>query len=91
LFCYVGLCHYVAILITVNIAGPAAIVDAIKNMGAMTSLDLASNRICLGGQELHGIKAISSAIKVLAVILVPFLSPSDISFNLLVFAIIHRI
>jgi hypothetical protein len=37
--------------------------------GAMTSLNLASNRICWRG-NMDGIKAISSAIKVLAVILV---------------------
>jgi hypothetical protein len=44
-------------------------------MGAMTSLNLASNEICWFGTD--GIKAISSALKVLAVILVPFLSLSD--------------
>jgi hypothetical protein len=40
-------------------------------MGAMTSLNLASNHICFKG-HMDGIKAISSAVKVLAVILVPF-------------------
>jgi hypothetical protein len=58
----------------------------------MTSLNLASNDICFNGY-MDGIKAISSAIKVLAIILVPFSSLSDLSFNcwLLVFAIIPRI
>jgi hypothetical protein len=58
--------------------------------GAMTSLNLASNYICLTG-NMDGIKAISSAIKVLAIILVPFSSLSDLSLQLLVFAIIPRI
>jgi hypothetical protein len=40
-------------------------------MGAMTSLNLASNWICRTG-NVDGIKAISSALKVLAIILVPF-------------------
>ena len=43
----------------------------IKDNGAMTSLNLASNDICWGGY-MDGIKAISSAVKVLATILVPF-------------------
>jgi hypothetical protein len=47
---------------------------------AMTSLNLASTEICWGG-NVDGIKAISSALKVLAVILVPFLSLSDLLFN----------
>ena len=51
-----------------------------KDKGAMTSLNLASNDICLTG-NMDGIKAISSAIKVLAIILVPFSSLSDLSFN----------
>ena len=46
----------------------------------MTSLNLASNDICRNG-HMDEIKAISSAIKVLAVILVPFSSLSDLSFN----------
>jgi hypothetical protein len=46
----------------------------------MTSLNLASNYICFNG-HMDGIKAISSAIKVLAIILVPFSSLSDPSFN----------
>jgi hypothetical protein len=49
-------------------------------MRAMTSLNLASNNICLSG-NMDGIKAISSAVKVLVIILVPFLSLSDLSFN----------
>jgi hypothetical protein len=53
--------------------------DIIDN-GAMTSLNLASNDICLYG-NMDGIKAISSAIKVLAIILVPFSSLADLSFN----------
>jgi hypothetical protein len=42
----------------------------LPDKGAMTSLNLANNSICYGNME--GIKAISSAVKVLAVILVPF-------------------
>ena len=60
--------------------GIIALANAIPDMGAMTSLNLASNNICLWG-NMDGIKAISSAIKVLAVILVPFSSLSDLSFN----------
>jgi hypothetical protein len=40
-------------------------------MGAMTSLNLANDLIGYGG-NMDGIKAISSAVKVLAVILEPF-------------------
>jgi hypothetical protein len=40
-------------------------------MGAMTSLNLANNFIGYGG-NMDGIKAISSAVQVLEVILVPF-------------------
>jgi hypothetical protein len=64
-------------------AGGAIIISAWlihKDNGAMTSLNLASNNICLYG-NMDGIKAISSAIKVLAIILVPFSSLSDLSFN----------
>jgi hypothetical protein len=46
----------------------------------MTSLNLASNDICEFG-DMDGIKAIFSAVKVLAIILVPFSSLSDLSFN----------
>jgi hypothetical protein len=46
----------------------------------MTSLNLASNSICIYG-NMDGIKAISSAIKVRVIILVPFSSLSDLSFN----------
>jgi hypothetical protein len=46
----------------------------------MTSLNLASNGICSYG-NMDVIKAISSAVKVLAIILVPFSSLSDLSFN----------
>jgi hypothetical protein len=42
-----------------------------KDKRAMTSLNLASNNICLWG-NMDGTKAISSAIQVLAIILVPF-------------------
>jgi hypothetical protein len=52
----------------------------IKDNGAMTGLNLAENFICMHG-IMDGIKAISSAVKVLAFILVPFLSLSDLSFN----------
>jgi hypothetical protein len=51
-----------------------------KDKGAMTSLNLASNDICSYG-NMDGIKAISSAVKVLAIILVPFSSLSDLPFN----------
>jgi hypothetical protein len=60
--------------------GIIAIANAIPDMGAMTSLNLASNYICLYG-NMDGIKAISSAVKVLAIILIPLLSLSDLSFN----------
>ena len=62
-----------------DISGIIAIADVIGD-GAMTSLNLASNYICLSG-NMDGIKAISSDVKVLAIILVPFLSLSDLSFN----------
>jgi hypothetical protein len=62
------------------ISGIIALASAIKDMGAMTSLNLASNDICSYG-NMGGIKAISSAVKVLATILVPFSSLSDLSFN----------
>jgi hypothetical protein len=48
-----------------------ALAVGLVDNGAMTSLNLASNNICWG-RNFDGIKAISSAIKVLAVILVPF-------------------
>jgi hypothetical protein len=51
--------------------GVIAIANAIKDMRAMTSLNLANNSIGHRG-NMDGIKAISSAVKVLAVILVPF-------------------
>jgi hypothetical protein len=72
--------------------GVIAVANAIKDMGAMTSLNLASNDICEFG-DMDGIKAIFSAVKVLVIIMVPFSSLSDLSFNcwLLVFAIIPRI
>jgi hypothetical protein len=54
-----------------DMSGIVALADVIKDMGAMTSLNLASNYICCNG-NMDGIKAISSAVKVLAVILVPF-------------------
>jgi hypothetical protein len=68
--------------------GVIAVANAIKNMGAMTSLNLASNRICWMG-NMDGIKAISSAIKVLALILVPFSSVSDFSFNCWCFGVCY--
>jgi hypothetical protein len=52
-------------------AGLVAIASAISNSRAMTSLNLSSNDIGVWG-NMDGIKAIASAIKVLAVILVPF-------------------
>jgi hypothetical protein len=63
-----------------DMSGIITLADVIKDMGAMTSLNLASNGICSDG-NMDGIKAISSALKVLAVILVPFLSLSDLLFN----------
>jgi hypothetical protein len=57
-------------------AGPAAIANAIRNMRAMTSLNLSDNAICKYG-EMDGIKAITSALKVNAVILILVMWPSD--------------
>jgi hypothetical protein len=51
--------------------GVIALANAIPDLRAITSLNLASNRICWEG-NMDGIKALSSAVKVLAVILVPF-------------------
>jgi hypothetical protein len=55
----------------IGAAGAIMLAPEIVDNGAMTSLNLASNNICWG-RNFDGIKAISSAIKVLAVILVPF-------------------
>jgi hypothetical protein len=55
----------------IDTSGIIAIADVIPGMGAMTSLNLANNFIGYGG-NMDGIKAISSAVQVLAVILVPF-------------------
>jgi hypothetical protein len=52
----------------------------ITDNGAMTGLSLASNDICDFG-DMDGIRAIFSAVKVLAIILVPFLSLSELSFS----------
>jgi hypothetical protein len=60
--------------------GALVVAEYLRDNGAMTSLNLASNHICHYG-NMDGIKAISSAIKVLAIILVPFSSLSDLSFN----------
>jgi hypothetical protein len=60
--------------------GIIALANAIRDNGAMTSLNLANNSIGHRG-NMDGIQAISSAVKVLAVILVPFLCPSEISIN----------
>ena len=51
--------------------GFIVIANVIPDMRAMTSLNLANNSIGYGG-NMDGIKAISSAVKVLAAILVPF-------------------
>jgi hypothetical protein len=51
--------------------GIIALANTIPYIGAMTSLNLASNYICFNG-HMDGIKAISSALKVLTIILVPF-------------------
>jgi Ran GTPase-activating protein (RanGAP) involved in mRNA processing and transport len=64
----------------IGVEGAIMLAPEISDNRAMTSLNLASNRICWMG-NMDGIKAISSAIKVLAVILVPFSSLSDFSFN----------
>jgi hypothetical protein len=60
--------------------GVIILADAIKDMGAMTSLNLASNEL---GAE--GAKIVAEAIKVTkctpAIILVPFSCPSDFSIN----------
>jgi hypothetical protein len=60
------------------LAGPIAIANAIKDMEAMTSLNLASNEI-----DSEGAKHIAEAIKVsvVAVVLVPVLCLSDQWFN----------
>jgi hypothetical protein len=47
-----------------------------KDRGAMTSLNLSGNAIC-EWSEMDGIKAIASALKVTAVILIPISCPSD--------------
>jgi hypothetical protein len=60
--------------------GALVVAVYLRGNGAMASLNLASNRICLYG-NMDGIKTISSAVKVLAIILVPFSSLSDLSFN----------
>jgi hypothetical protein len=69
-------------MICLLLQGPRLLLRAkgIKDNGAMTSLNLSSNRIGTWG-NMDGIKAIASAIKVLAIILVPFLSLSDLWFN----------
>jgi hypothetical protein len=61
-------------------SGVIALANVIEDNEAMTSLNLASNDICSYGNT-DGIKAISSAVKVLAIILVPFSFLSDLSFN----------
>jgi hypothetical protein len=63
-----------------DMSGIITLADAITDMGAMTSLNLASNNICYFG-NMDGIKAISSALQVLVIILVPFSSLSDLRFN----------
>ena len=60
--------------------GALVVAEYLRDNGAMTSLNLASNHICHYG-NMDGIKAISSAIKVLAIILVPISSLSDLLFN----------
>jgi hypothetical protein len=60
--------------------GAITLVNAIKNMGAMTSLNLALNRL-----GVEGAKIVAEAIKVtictLAIIMAPFSCPSDFSNN----------
>jgi hypothetical protein len=65
---------------SLGLEGALVVAEYLRDNGAMTSLNLASNNICLWG-NMDGIKAISSAIKVLAIILVPISSLSDLSFN----------
>jgi hypothetical protein len=71
-----------------EMSGIIALADTIKDMGAMTSLNLASNSI-----NAEGAKHIAGALKVskyiLAVILVPPSCPSDHCFHCW-FAIIRR-
>jgi hypothetical protein len=58
-------------------SGVVALADSIKNNGAMTSLNLASNNL-----RAEGAKVVAEAIKVTpAIILVPFSCPSDFSIN----------
>jgi hypothetical protein len=52
------------------------IANDISDMRAMTSLNLSDNDICMYG-EMDGIKAIASALKVTAVILILVSCPSD--------------
>jgi hypothetical protein len=63
-------------LISLLTSGPAAIADAIKDMGALTSLNLSSNSL-----KAEGGKIVAEAIKVtnnaMGVVLVPFSCPSD--------------
>jgi hypothetical protein len=63
-----------------DVSGVAAIADVIPGMGAMTSLNLASN-----GLGAEGAKIVAEAIKVTmctpTIILVPFSCPSDFSIN----------
>jgi hypothetical protein len=71
--------------------GIIALANAIPNMGAMTSLNLAGNDLGAGGA-----KIVAEAIKVTkctpAIILVPFSCPPDFSINCcLLFAIVRRI
>jgi hypothetical protein len=61
-------------------SGVIALASTIKDMGAMTSLNLASNALYAGGA-----KIVAEAIKVTkcapAIILAPFSCPSDFSIN----------
>ena len=63
-----------------NMAGVIALANAIPDMGAMTSLDLAGNNL-----DAEGAKIVAEAIKVTkftsAIVLVPFSCPSDFSIN----------
>jgi hypothetical protein len=63
-----------------DMSGVIALADAIPDMGAMTSLNLAANNL-----RAEGAKIVAEAIKVTkctsAIVLVPFSRPSNFSIN----------
>jgi hypothetical protein len=63
-------------LIWMLMALPIILASELPDKGAMTSLNLSENGICKYG-KMDGIKAIASALKVNAVILILVICPSD--------------